>query len=201
MFCSNCGKELEDSNICCPSCGRKVGAAPITSSSAQSEKPSSQVVLSRRKVAIGFLLIITGAIMMLTALALHWYTVDYYKKFLDSGDLLNRNVIERRFEQDFSWYGTSLPLIFIIVFAPIAILFAVYTLVTGRRLRKPWCFLGLLPVAALIANFLYLHFTVCSDCFGNLTPHYGWVVAFIGAVAIGIGTITIGGGSKKKLLS
>lgn len=179
----------------------KVGAAPETSSSAQPERPFSKVVLSRREVAKDFLITTTGAIMMLTALALHWYTVDDYKKFLDFGDLLNHNVIERRFEQDFNWYGTSLPLIFIIVFASIAILIAVYTLATGRRLRKPWFFLGLLSVAALIANFLYLHFAVCSDCFGNLIPHYGWAVAFIGAVVIGIGTMAIVTSSKKKPLS
>ena len=149
---------------------------------------------------MGFLIIITGAVMMLIAIAFDWYKLNFYghKMILDFNDLLNNPALERRFEQDLSWYGTSLPLILIIAFASAAILSAVYALASGRCFKQLWGWLGLLSVTALIANFLcFRYVAIGEDC----TPQIGWGLALIGAVAIGIGAIMIGIGNKKKSLS
>lgn len=202
MICSQCGKEVDDSSIHCPSRETNDMAISQTPPSTQSEKPNSGTAsLPRASTKIGLPIIITGTIMMLLSLFLDLYTVDYYPKYLDFGDLLNPSIIERRFEQDFNWYGTSLPLILIIVFASISILSIVYTLTTGQRFRKLWFGISILSVVTLTANFLYLRFAVCSDCFGHVNPHIGWVLAFVGAMAIGAGAIVIDTSSTKKLLS
>ncbi|MFA4837837.1 MAG: zinc ribbon domain-containing protein [Dehalococcoidia bacterium] len=196
MLCSNCGKELEDSNISCPSCGTKYGDVPETPPSTRSEKPLSQVALLPREVAKGFLIIITGAVMMLTAMALVWYTVyghEYY--LLDFDDLNNSSSVDYWV----NWYGAALPLILVIVFASVAILSAVYSLATGQRFKQLWGWLSFLSAAALIANFLYLLVVYSGKEYSeDVRPHIGWVVALIGAIAIGIGTIIIDIGSKKK---
>ncbi len=105
---------------------------------------------------MGFLIIVTGAIMMLIAIALDWYKLNFYghKMVLDFNDLLNNPALERRFEQDLSWYGTSLPLILMIAFASVATLSAVYALASGHCFKQLWGWLGLLSVAALLLRQL-----------------------------------------------
>ncbi|MDD5095077.1 MAG: hypothetical protein PHV74_11990 [Dehalococcoidia bacterium] len=161
----------------------------VTPPSTESEKPLSQAALLPREVALGFLIIITGAIMMLTAMALVWYTVYGYEFFfLDFDDLRHSSSVDYWV----SWYGAALPLILVIVFASIAILSTFYALATGRRFKRLWIWLSLLSAAALLANFLYLLVVYSGKEYSeDVRPHIGWVVALIGAIAIGIG-------SKKK---
>jgi len=157
---------------------------------------------SQKPVAIiGFLFILIGAIMMPISLAMNLYTVKFLHRtsFIDFSSLLNHPGLENRFEiDDLNWSVTTLLLIIIIVFSSIVILSAVYALATGQRFKKLWILLSLLSAAALIANFLYLRY-VLSD-FWEITPYDGWILALIGAMAISIGSITIGIVSRKKLI-
>lgn len=166
----------------------------ITLPSTESEKP--QVALLPREVALGFLTIITGAVMMLTALALVWYTVYGYEySLLDFADLRHSS------SEDYwvNWYGAILPLVLVIVFASIAILSAVYSLATSRLFKRLWGWLSFLSTATLITNFVYLLVVYSGKEYSeDVRPHIGWMVALTGAVAIGIGTIAIHVGSKRK---
>ncbi|MFC2017938.1 zinc ribbon domain-containing protein [Chloroflexota bacterium] len=201
MFCSLCGKELEESDICCPSCGAKAGAVSRTPLSTQLEKPFLKIVLLPRAVAIGHLIIITGAVMMLTSPALLWYTVYGYEfDFLGFNDVYKLSSVVYP-DYGFNWYGTTLPLILMIVFASTAIISSAYASATGHRLKWLLLLLSFLSVATLMANFLYLLVIYSAKYNDDVRPHIGWVVALIGSVAIGIGAIASDIGSRKKPLS
>jgi hypothetical protein len=146
---------------------------------------------------------------MLITPTLDWYTVHgtvhgHEYPSLDFVSLTHGNSL---IWLGFNWFGAALPPILIILFAYIAFLSIVYALVTGQHLRKLWTLLALLSVAALLANFLYL----CVDdvskdySWGNVniyvTPRIGWILALIGAMAVGIGSTAIGIVSRKKPLS
>jgi len=139
--------------------------------------------------------------MMLTGLFLDWYTVciasnmdvvtplggSYIYFSLDFAELIDPGKIDI---WGLHWSGTILPLVMLIVFPSLALLAAVYSLAGGQRFKMLWSWFSLLAIVALMANFLYLLVIFISDVnVYFVIPQAGWVLALIGAAAIGIGSL------------
>lgn len=201
MLCSKCGKELDYSDNYCRSCGKRVGEVSEIPPAPRLKKSQSQPVLEKA-LSTGFLIIVAGAILLLIALSQDWYTVrctgadcaGYENQNLDFELLTDSDFLE---SLALNWFGVALSHILMVSFASIPVFAAVFAIATGRRLKQIWTWLAFLSVAALIANFLYLLLALNSkgielagsiDSTLYVTPHAGWVLAFLGAVAIGIGS-------------
>jgi len=149
----------------------------------------------------GVIVAAAGAIMMLIALALDWYTVRCAgdgcsggSPNLSFGDLMD--------SEGLNWAGDPLPLILMIVFASIALLTIGYFMLSGTLVKKLLIWLGVLSLLCLIGNFVYLLIELLTEEWGSyysrydptvyITPHAGWSIAFIGALVVIIGSSMTG---------
>jgi len=185
-----------------------IGAGAMAIDTVSMKKPLLQISLPSRAIAVCFLILMTGAMMMLITMTLDWYTVHgtvhgHEYPPLDFESLTNDHTLTWL---GLNWFGAALPPFLVILFASIAFFSIIYAFVTGQRFRKLWIWLSLLSVAALIANFVYLCLDDVSADYSSgivniyVTPRFGWILALIGALAVGIGSIAIGIVSKKKQL-
>ena len=196
--CPSCGTELPDTAAFCHVCGNPAQRSGATGVS----RPTTAFAGAGRGFPVGSTLLgAMGAVLMLITLALDWYSIkcsgdDCWPGIsanLDFGNLTSDTDI-----LGFNWAGSGLPLVFIIVFASVTILSLGYPLLTRSVPRKLWNWLGSLSIVSLVISFVYVlveALTDDSDVGGTLynTPHVGWVLALVGAIAI-----LVGAGMAKK---
>jgi len=151
-------------------------------------------MLSNKIPVKGLWIIVTGIAMMLIAMFLDWYTItgscsnwhiNYFELIKHSEPLASWEI---------NWFGTALPAMFFATFASIAIL-SVFSLIDIYS-RKLWLSLSLLSVGALFANYLYVLLFFASRTIKEVYPNIGWIIAMIGIVIIGAGTMAISNYSK-----
>jgi len=146
----------------------------------------------------GVIVAAAGAIMMLIALALDWYTARCAGDDCRGAGSVNIDFGDLMDSEGLNWAGDPLPLILMIVFASITLLTIGYFMLSGTLVKKLLTWLGVLSLLCLTGNFVYLLVEVMTeatdyyDITPYITPHAGWSIAFIGALVVIIGSSMTG---------
>lgn len=198
MFCVRCGTKVPEDAAFCKSCGNPMSSVAGGGPQATALGSSTTFAGVRPSFPVGSVLAAgIGSTLMLIALALDWYTVrcsgdncyGWPNPSLDFGNLTGDADI-----LDLNWAGSGLPLVFMIIFASAILLSVGFALLTGTLMRRLWAWVAGLSIVCLVANFGYMlgdTLTSDSDWYDvtwYATPHAGWVLAFVGAIVVLIGS-------------
>lgn len=192
MFCNKCGTQVPEGSKFCQACGSSVSPTSLAPDSMPPPGRAFGRHLARQGIshATSSLVAAGGAILMLIALAVPWYTLrasDGTRGNVSLGILLNP-----KGSGNPNWAGSGLPVVIIIVCASVSLLFVGYALMTGSQQKKLWAWLGSLSVVCALANLGYiLWWTIhTTNAISNgevsayITPHAGFLLAFFGAIAL-----------------
>jgi hypothetical protein len=202
MFCNNCGAQIPEGSDFCQTCGKSVDLSPVSPDSAPPPSTTTGWQLPRwgSTEANRVLAVAGGASMMLIALAVPWYTAWLRGPgWSNSANMWFRDLMDTSTGEHLrpNWLGWGLPIVLIIVFASLCLLSVIYGLMRRSQPRRFWLLLGILSLLSALANFGYVswfmtHFTrdLCygGNCSCYTTPHAGFVLALLGAVALILGS-------------
>lgn len=191
-FCSNCGTEVSAVSAApaaCPSCGAEVSPdIKFCGQCGQSLAPSKSTAIAP---ALAFLKVpflkqalvsAAGAILMLIALAVPWYS--YRGGTLGSSDLLSKPF----WAEEAVWAGWGLPVMLVICIASLVLLAVAVSLWTGRSTKVFWYWMGILGITCVVANGGYVGWwTNAHERFSGGLVHAGFVLALVGGIIVLIG--------------
>jgi hypothetical protein len=138
--------------------------------------------------------------MMLVSLAVPWYAMRLQEGSVNisASDLLT----DTGSYPAPSFAGSALPLIFMIIFASIALFSVAYSLYKQTATKALWAWIGSLSALCVIANAVYILWYIhditseFSDYGGQWVNivHAGSILAFVGALVVAFSSI---GGRRK----
>jgi len=184
-FCTNCGGQLPPGAKFCAQCGWSVRQ----SGKREAASIPSMVNVINPRLNASALIGGVGAILMLISLAVPWYA---FRLFGESENISANDLLDA---EGLNWFGVSFPVILIIIFASLALLGAIYSAFVGIRIHRLLYWFGLMSMACVLSNALYLLFE-----FHEYTSYWGggeWVnIVHAGSIMVFIGSIAMIVGSK-----
>ncbi len=126
-----------------------------------------------------------GAIIMLISLAFPWYAASL---FGNSFDISISDLLTQTGEGGFVWVGSAFPIILVILFASLAFLFTIYSLLEGKENTKFLYWLGILSAISIIVNAVYVLYWMYDnyqEWVYIINP--GVILAFVGASVMILG--------------
>ena len=192
--CPKCGSEVTPGTRFCRQCGQDLSGGVIRQ--AARVTPGKRAFLLANIIAAG-----VGAIMMLVSLAVPWYAMRLHEVSINisASDLLT----DTGSYPAPSFAGSALPLIFMIIFASIALFSVAYSLYKQTATKALWACLGTLSALCVIGNAVYILFHIhhiSSDEWAHPAGqwvnivHAGSVLAFVGALVVAFSSI----GGKRR---
>ncbi len=217
MFCHKCRVEVPENNQFCQTCGSPVSSKPMLCNKCGAEIPENtkfcrkcgspvslkavrrQRPLWGRIEVISSLVVAGGAILMIIALAIPWYTARVSGSGVEvsgSSNMFVDELLDHIGPGWSAWTGLGLPIVLIVFFASLCLLSVGYALIRRSQPRRLWYWLASLSILSLLANFGYTTWYVMdytseiSDGFGQgyITPHAGSILALFGAIVIILGS-------------
>jgi len=151
-FCPRCGSQVIPGTQFCSKCGQDL-TGPVDRRAA----PAAQPARPSPAVSPGAIVAGIGAILMLIALAVPWFTVrNGISANISIGDLLD--TLSEQGPGDPLWAGMALPIILIIIAASIVLISVIYSVLARTTPKTLWRLMGTLVFFCVLGNagyFLY----------------------------------------------